>query len=128
MAKNSSPTRERIIQAAIQLFYEHGYAGTGMAELLSRAKANSGSFYFFFKSKEDLLLEVLDWYKRNLDPVLLAPLREQTHDPIEQIFALLKFYRANVLRTEFGFGCPIGRLALEIEPKQKKVHKEIAAN
>ena len=89
------------------------------AELLSRAKANSGSFYFFFKSKEDLLLEVLDWYKRNLDPVLLAPLQEQTHDPVEQIFALLKFYRANVLRTEFGFGCPIGRLALEIDNAER---------
>src|SRR5438105_3546534 len=93
MSKQVSATRERIIQAAIQLFYEHGYAATGMAELLARAKANSGSFYFFFKSKEDLLLQVLDWYKRNLDPVLLAPLRAQADDPVEQIFALLAFYR-----------------------------------
>ena len=128
MPKKPSATRERIIQAAIQLFYEHGYAATGMAEILGRAKANSGSFYFFFKSKEDLLLAVLDWYKQNLDPVLLAQVRAQSDDPIEQIFALLALYRANVLRTEFAFGCPIGRLSLEIEPSQRKVHQEIAAN
>lgn len=122
------PTRDRLIQAAVELFYEHGYAATGMADILKRAKANSGSFYFFFKSKEDLLLAVLDWYQQHLDPVLLARVREQTSDPVEQIFALLGLYRANILMTEFGFGCPLGRLALEIDPDRRTVHEAIAAN
>jgi AcrR family transcriptional regulator len=122
------PTRDRLVQAAVELFYAHGYAATGMADILKRAQANSGSFYFFFKSKEDLLLAVLDWYRQHLDPVLLAPVCAQTPDPVEQIFALLDFYRANILRTDFGFGCPLGRLALEIDPDRRKVHAGIAAN
>jgi AcrR family transcriptional regulator len=121
-------TKERIVQAAVELFYEHGYAATGMADILKRAKANSGSFYFSFKSKEDLLLAVLDWYKENLDPVLLAHSREQSSDPIEQIFALLGLYRANILATDFAFGCPLGRLGLEIDPDRRKVHEGIAEN
>src|SRR3954462_13740021 len=120
-------TRERIVQAAIELFYEHGYAATGMAEILKRARANSGSFYFSFRSKEELLLAVLDWYQKNLDPVLIARVREQTNDPIEQIFALLGLYRQNILFTDFGFGCPLGRLALEIDKDRRKVHAAIAA-
>ncbi len=128
MPTASTPTRDRIIQAAIELFYAHGYAGTGMAEILKKANANSGSFYFFFTSKEDLLLAVLDWYQQNLGPVLLEPVFKPSRDPIKRIFLLLDKYRQNVVATEFAFGCPIGRLALEIEPDRRSVHDKISAN
>jgi AcrR family transcriptional regulator len=123
-----STTRDRIVRAALELFYAHGYAGTGIAEILKKANANSGSFYFFFTGKEDLLLAVLDWYLENLRPVLLEPVYKQSKDPLERIFLLLEKYRANVLATEFAFGCPLGRLALEIEPDRRIVHDRIAAN
>jgi len=55
-------TRQRLVETAVFLFWENGYAATGVAEILARAKVNSGSFYHFFKSKEALLLAVLDWY------------------------------------------------------------------
>lgn len=121
-------TRDRILQAAVELFWAHGYAGTGMAEVLKKADANSGSFYFFFTSKEDLLMAVLEWYQQNLGPVLLEPVFKQSKDPIRRIFLLLEKYRQNVLMTEFAFGCPLGRLALEIEPDRRLVHDRIAAN
>src|SRR5579863_7412572 len=95
----SRGTRERIVEAAVGLFYEKGFEGTGMAELLIRAGANSGSFYHFFKGKEDLLSAVLDWYQAHLEPILIEPLRAQTPDPIERIFALLDGYRQRVLVT-----------------------------
>jgi len=123
-----STTRDRIIQAATELFYAHGYAGTGMAEILKKAKANSGSFYFFFTGKEDLLMAVLDWYQENLGPVLLEPVFKQSKDPIKRIFLLLEKYRQSVVMTEFAFGCPLGRLALEIEPDRRAIHDKIAAN
>jgi len=128
MAPAKSTTRERIIQAAVELFYAHGYAGTGMAEILKKAEANSGSFYFFFTSKEDLLMAVLDWYQQSLGPVLLGPVFKQSKDPIKRIFLLLEKYRQSVVMTEFAFGCPLGRLALEIEPDRRAVHDKIAAN
>ncbi len=99
-----------------------------MAEVLKKAEANSGSFYFFFTSKEDLLMAVLEWYQQNLGPVLLEPIFKQSKDPIRRIFMLLEKYRQNVLMTEFAFGCPLGRLALEIEPDRRLVHDKIAAN
>jgi AcrR family transcriptional regulator len=127
-ATQSPPTRQRIIHAAVELFYAHGYAGTGMADLLRKAEANSGSFYFFFTGKEGLLLAVLDWYIENLRPVLLEPVFRKSKDPVRRIFLLLEKYRENILATHFGFGCPLGRLALEIEPDRRAVHDKIAAN
>src|ERR1051326_5896596 len=108
--KQTRSTRDRIVEAAVSLFYEHGFAATGMADILKKAKANSGSFYFFFKSKHDLLVAVLGWYERMLQPILIAPVCEQEDDPIARIFALLGMYRRNILATDFAFGCPIGQI------------------
>lgn len=121
-------TRERLIQAAIALFWEKGYVGTSMTDLLEKAQANSGSFYHFFDSKEDLLIAVLDRYIEMLHPMLLEPAYRGVNDPIGRIFALLGCYRALILETDCTYGCPIGRLALELDPEQREVYKRIAAN
>ncbi len=121
-------TRERLIDAAMALFWEKGYANTSMSDLLAAAKANSGSFYHFFPSKEDLLLAVLDRYVPLLHPAMLGPAWEGIDDPIERIFALLGRYRMLILQTDCTYGCPIGRLALEIGPEQQEVHRRLAKN
>ena len=128
MARPASNTRERIIIAAVELFYSQGYEATGMAQILKKSRANSGSFYFFFKSKEHLLDAVLDWYLANLEPILMRPVYAATEDPVERVFVLLDGYRQKILATNFSFTCPIGRLALEIDPARRKVHAKIAAN
>jgi TetR/AcrR family transcriptional regulator, transcriptional repressor for nem operon len=121
-------TRQRLIEAAVFLFWENGYAGTGVAEILARADVNSGSFYHFFKSKEALLLAVLDWYLMGLEPFVMRPAFDQSPDPIERVFAVLAFYRQNLLKTDCTYGCPIGRLALEIPEDRTEVHHLLAAN
>jgi TetR/AcrR family transcriptional regulator, transcriptional repressor for nem operon len=124
----ASNTRDRIILAAVELFYNNGYEGTGMAEILKKSHANSGSFYFFFKSKEQLLDAVLEWYLANLKPIIVDPVYAASSDPIERIFVLLNNYREKILSTDFTFTCPIGRLALEIDPSRREIHSKIAAN
>jgi len=58
--QTASDTRARIVEAARHLFWEKGYAAAGLAEMLERAGANSGSFYHFFESKDEILRTVLD--------------------------------------------------------------------
>ena len=120
--------RELLLDAARYLFWEKGYAATGVAELLQRAQVNSGSFYHVFSSKEALLLAVLDGYLEGLEPAVLRPAFARRRDPIERIFAILEGYREKLLATGCQYGCPIGRLALEIEAENLPVHNRIAAN
>jgi TetR/AcrR family transcriptional repressor of nem operon len=122
------PTRDRIVEAGLYLFWLQGYAATGMAEILSRAGANAGSFYHFFKTKEELLLAVLELYIQSLEPVVVGPVLDKISDPIERVFGVLEFYRLNLLKTGCTYGCPIGRLALEIPEEQFRVHKRLADN
>ena len=81
MPSNAS-TRDRLVDSARYLFWDRGYAGTSMAELLNHAGVNSGSFYHFFDSKEALLREVLRGYIVMLRPMVVAPAFETTDDPI----------------------------------------------
>jgi AcrR family transcriptional regulator len=117
-----------LIESAIELFWRNGYSQTSLADVMDRAEVNSGSLYYFFKSKENLLLAVLERYKQMLGPVLLAPVWEKERDPIRRIFGLLARYREAVLGTGCTYGCPIGRLALEIDPELREVHRRIAEN
>ena len=121
-------TRDRLVEAGRYLFWAKGYAATGLAEILDRAHANSGSFYHYFDSKDELLRTVLETYVALLEPHVLAPVRKAHRDPIAQIFALLDGYRERLRSTDCQYGCPIGRLALEIDPENTPAHALIAAN
>jgi TetR/AcrR family transcriptional repressor of nem operon len=123
-----APTRERLIHSALFLFWERGFAGTSMSDLLSHARVNSGSFYHFFDSKEALLRAVLEEYLAGLRPQIVEPAYGQTGDPIERIFAILAGYRLRILATNCQYGCPLGRLALEIDPENRPAHALIAEN
>lgn len=128
MPKSPSVTRERLIESARYLFWDKGYAGTSMSDLLTHAGVNSGSFYHFFESKEALLREVLEGYLHGLRPVVVNPAFARTPEPIGRIFAILEGYRERILQTDCRYGCPLGRLALEIDPENRPAHRLIAEN
>ena len=48
-------TKSRIIKAAWNLFYKHGYEQTTVDEIISASKTSKGTFYHYFKGKEALL-------------------------------------------------------------------------
>src|SRR5277367_5346758 len=108
MKSPGTSSRERLVDAALYLFWLQGYAATGVAEILSRSNVRSGSFYYFFKTKESLLLAVLQLYIETLDLVVTGPVFAEVADPIERIFGVLDFYRRNLIRTGCTYGCPIG--------------------
>ncbi len=114
MSSVGSDTREKLVIAARDLFMIQGYHNTGIAQILKQAEVNSGSLYYYFPTKEDLLLAVLEWYRDHIEDDLLAFHTGRVDDPIEKIFALLDGYRQMLQMFEFDMGCPIGSLALEL--------------
>lgn len=122
------PTAERLLDAAMLLFREKGYLSTSVADILREAKANSGSLYHAFPTKQDVLIAVLERYRSGIDPMLLTPAWQGIDDPIDRIFALLARYRAALEMTECSYGCPIGSLALELHEPDPPVRALLAAN
>jgi AcrR family transcriptional regulator len=59
---NGNALREEMIQAAEQLFYQHGYTKTSVQDIATAAGVTKGSFYYYFQGKEDLLFLIHDDY------------------------------------------------------------------
>ena len=121
-------TKDRLVFSALQLFSEKGYGSTSIADILKAAEANSGSLYYFFPTKQDVLLEVLRRYRDGIHPMLLAPAWEGVDDPIERVFALLARYRQALEMTDCVYGCPIGSLALELHEPDPPVRELLSVN
>jgi AcrR family transcriptional regulator len=53
-------TRRRLIEAAMQVWARYGYEACAVDEVARQAGVSKGAVYFHFRSKEDLLLEVVE--------------------------------------------------------------------
>ncbi len=108
-------TREKILSSGVQVLLEKGYNGAGLKEILAAAGVPKGSFYHFFKSKEEFGKQVLDVYSDQFKPILQAYLIDSTESPLErlQIFfdAMIDhFDREQACKG----GCLVGNLAQEL--------------
>lgn len=127
-ADESISKRDRLIQVAMDLFAFQGYGNTGLAQIAREAEMLPGSLYHFFPTKEDLLAATLQARLRLLQSEVLDPIWDRIDDPIERIFGLLDGYRKMLAMTEFGHGCPIGNLAIELSETHPKIRPLLAAN
>ena len=54
--------KNKLLQAAAEVFSEKGYAGTTISDVAARAGMGKGTVYGYFPSKEDLFFDVFFWY------------------------------------------------------------------
>ncbi|MDZ7923957.1 MAG: TetR family transcriptional regulator C-terminal domain-containing protein [Marinagarivorans sp.] len=62
----SENTRDKLIAISIEVMAIKGFNNTGIAEILAVAKVPKGSFYHYFKSKDDLGLAIIEHYGQQL--------------------------------------------------------------
>src|SRR5678816_4156304 len=55
----SERTRQRILDAAARVFREQGYANARLADIAELADMQTGSLYYHFDGREDLVAEIL---------------------------------------------------------------------
>src|ERR687891_1957551 len=79
-------TRDALVQAALELFTERGYAGVGTEEIVARAKVTRGALYHHFRDKRDLFRAVHERVERELVEGIAARIAG-IEDPWELIVA-----------------------------------------
>ncbi|NER14453.1 TetR family transcriptional regulator [Leptobacterium flavescens] len=93
--------RERLIHTASQLFYEKGYANTGINEVIEKAGVAKASLYSHFRTKDDLLIAYLNEREEQLLYSLeqFVGKRKKGKDKILSVFDfLLDFYSSDEYR------------------------------
>ncbi len=87
-ARDGDPRRE-IVAAASQLFTERGVAGTTMAEIARRCGLQQPSLYYYFRSKGELLDEIVG--EANRAPLeLVARVRAAGGSPAVQLYRVIR--------------------------------------
>ncbi len=102
--------RTRLVEAADKLFYEQGVNITTLANIAALAEVPLGNVYYYFKSKESIILAVIEQRQR-----MLRHQFEQwsTLSPVEQLKALIQQHVT--LRTQaMAFGDWFGSLCQEL--------------
>ncbi|MCG8636048.1 MAG: TetR/AcrR family transcriptional regulator [Desulfobacterales bacterium] len=107
-------TKYRIIEAGARIIHRKGYHHTGIQEILSAAGVPKGSFYFYFKNKEDFGLQVIEHYDDSYAAMLEPVLGNNDLAPLEKIGHILDFFVGFFDGLDCECGCPVGNLSQEM--------------
>lgn len=118
-------SRERLLAAGSSLFSKRGFNGCGLSEVLDEADVPKGSFYHYFRSKEDFGVAVIerarDEFLAELRP-LLADRRLPAKERLRRVFLTIRDEcEANGIHRE----CLIPKLALETASLSEPVHAAV---
>ncbi len=81
--------RQRVLETAIGIFAEKGYAGTSVREIAEQAGVSKPMLYYYFKSKEGLFLAILEMAE-DLQKHLLAEVLDSKGDVLERLLMLYR--------------------------------------
>src|ERR1700745_1258564 len=103
----STQSEARILAQAKELFFARGYAATTVDAICEKAELTKGSVYYFFDSKEDLGLAVLEWSIGRGVQMLTSGPYVRIVDPVEKAFAFLEHLEKCAPEVWNG-GCLLG--------------------
>lgn len=123
---NSSPKKTEILEIASRLFYQQGFAATGIKQIIDEAGIAKGTFYSHFDSKEELGLAWLRsrhelWTKWFEDAI------SDNRSPAKKILATFDFLEKWLLDYDYR-GCAFINTMSEVPDHNSPLRKEVASH
>jgi TetR/AcrR family transcriptional repressor of nem operon len=119
-------TRATIVGIASQLLRVNGFDGTGIDAVLKQAGVPKGSFYHYFRSKDELGLAIIEDAARELSAKLEQHLGNAALTPLQRLRAFFESAIVAQRRSECTRGCLFGTLGLELASKNARLRRRIA--
>jgi len=121
-------TRDRLIDAAGDLFYASGFQAVGLDQIIGAVGITKTAFYKHFESKDDLIIAILDRRDRRDIAEALAYMRQHGGgDPRGQILALFDLLAEWFQRPDFR-GCFFMNAATEFASASDPIHRAAAVH
>lgn len=106
--------RSNMLRIGMAIFTQKGFHNVGLDELVQAAGMPKGSFYYYFKSKDAFVLEVIKNYGDYLALMLARHLEDASKPNIERLRSFCEDAIKGVKRYQFTRGCLIGNLGQEM--------------
>ncbi len=88
--------KQRLLDAGVQLMLAKGYNATAVDEVCACAGVTKGSFFYYFKSKEDLASQLIGHYDNARRERISSFMGEPPEDPRDRVYAFLDAAREMV--------------------------------
>jgi TetR/AcrR family transcriptional repressor of nem operon len=115
-------SKERLLAAGKALVLAHGYAGTRVDSICEKAGLTTGSFYHFFKSKEEIGIAILEWAMLKGGEILANGPYVKMSDPVEQSFAFLEHVE-NSSEALWANGCILASFSMELADTSERLNQ-----
>ncbi len=107
-------TKSLLLDHGVRLMLGRGYHHTGIHDVLVAAGVPKGSFYHYFKNKEDFGLQVVDRYADDGYAEIDRALGDKRQPPLVRLQRLFEEFRADYERRFCRDGCLLGNLGQEM--------------
>lgn len=120
--------RERLVAAAVELFYRHGFGAVGIDRVIATAGVTKTTFYKHFESKDDLMVAAVERRDEWEAQAWGRAVRKLAgDDPVRQILAMLDIMDLWFNDPDFH-GCMFTNSAVEFPNPNDPVHRAAAAS
>ena len=87
--EDAAKTREEVLTAAAEIFYENGVSGSSLEKIAQRAGVTRGAIYWHFKDKAELFCEMVARVTMPMEdaPCQISPAHDA--DPLASVRAML---------------------------------------
>jgi TetR/AcrR family transcriptional regulator, transcriptional repressor for nem operon len=109
----SGGARSKLLDAAVEIIRQKGYAATSVDELCARAGVTKGAFFHHFPSKDSLAVAAANYWQELSDAVFAAAPYHRLNDPLDRILGYLDFRKAMLRGDVAEFSCLAGTLLQE---------------
>lgn len=111
-----APTKERILNAAMKLMLAQGFEATSVDEIIAEAGATKGSFFHFFKGKEDLGKAALERFVCGQMGMFEAAPFQKEKDPRARVLGWVDAVIAAFQDPKMPKSCLLGNFSQELAP------------
>ncbi len=122
-ARNS--TRETIIKAGVEILATHGFNAAGIDAVLKAAGVPKGSFYYYFPSKEEFGLAVLDSFSDMARGYIESYLDDGALSPLRRIDKYLSDEARRIGEEGCKTGCMLGNLSQEMAGQHERFRERL---
>ncbi len=122
MARKSERTRQKIVEAANQLFYHKGYNRTSFSDVVAAAGVPRGNIYYYFKTKDDILRASIAFRLERIE-TMLRTWSGTYRTPVERLKRFLEILPGSADALAH-YGCPMGSLNVELGKEQPELQDE----
>src|SRR3954465_13026936 len=108
---SNEKARDGLLEAGKRIFLERGYNHSGIEAILQAAGVPKGSFYYYFASKEDFGLQVLNHFAALYDAEVGRYLDDVTLSPLDRLHCYHESICERLESRQCRNGCLVGNLS-----------------